>query len=61
MHSAHTKSRMIQYLSCVIPPSHGVNLAKFSGSVGLFTANDQRLVGSLFFGYLFCRACGSGR
>lgn len=49
MHSAHTNIRMIQYLSCLIPSDHGVDLTKFSGSSGPFTVNDQRLVGSFFW------------
>lgn len=61
MHSAHTSIRMIQYLSCVIPPDHGVDLAKFSGSGEPFAVNDQRFVGSLFFGRLFYHPCESGR
>lgn len=61
MHSAHTKIRMIQYLSCVIPSNYGVDLAKLTGVGEPFIVNDQRPVGSLFFGCLFYHPCGSGR
>lgn len=61
MHSTHANIPMIQYLSCVIPPDHGVDLAKFSRSGGRFTVNDQRLVGSPFFDGPFYHPRGSGR